>query len=313
MKIKHIIKPIIFIVLFSIIFGILTQIFKQKLLSVPWNTTIKVNGIYNEKKDSYDIMFGGTSHMYCSIIPRQLEEETGVRGYTFTTSQQPMWITYFYIEEFLKYQSPKLIVLDVRELALEDEYAAEGTNRTALDNITLSDTKIQAIKVSIPKKDRASYYFSFIKYHSRWKELKKSDFSIDYLKQTDSERGYVRLTSTTKDITPIEQIDKDLTAPIPAKSLEYLERIVKLLNEKGIELLLIKSPSNPSKEEQMLYNSVDKFANENGIKFINYNLLYDEIGIDINKDFYDKGHLNETGAKKFTTYFGNAITNIWNN
>ncbi|MDF2820522.1 MAG: hypothetical protein K0R15_963 [Clostridiales bacterium] len=85
------------------------------------------------------------------------------------------------------------------------------------------------------------------------------------------------------------------------------------MNEKGIELLLIKSPSNPSKEEQMLYNSVDKFAKEYGVEFINYNLLYEEIGIDIDKDFYDKGHLNEAGAKKFTTYFGSAITNIWNN
>lgn len=311
MKIKRIVKVIIFTSIFAIIFLVLSQIFKHKLLSIPWNTTIKVNGLYNEEKDTYEVMFGGTSHMYCSIIPTQLEDETGIKGYTFTTSQQPVWITYYYIKEFMKYQSPRLIVLDVREMALEEEYAAEGTNRTALDNLRISVDKFEIIKVSVPKEERASFYFPLIKYHTRWKELKKTDFDFDYLKQTDSERGYVRLKNTANDIEPMKHIEENQMSEIPEKSLEYLNKIIDLTKKEGIELLLIKSPSNPNKEEQLLYNSIGAYAEKKGIEFINFNLLYEEIGLDIKTDFYDKGHLNETGANKFTSYFGKIIGSKW--
>ena len=308
---RNISKSILFSILFIGIFLGLTQVFKHKLLAKPWDTSIKINGLYNEERNSFDIMFAGTSHMYSSVIPTQLEEETGIKGYTFATSQQPVWLTYYYIEEFLKYQSPKLIVLDVRELALEDEYAEEGPNRTALDHIKFSNTKLKAIQASVPKEDRPSFYLSFIKYHTRWKELKKADFSLDYLKRTDNERGYVRLTGVGKDIKVYDNVDKNDVRPIPKKCLEYLNKIVKLLEDKGIELILIKSPSNPNAEEQRLYNSVRLYSEDNNLTFLNFNDQYEEIGLNIETDFYDQGHLNQEGASKFTVYIGEIITTYW--
>lgn len=46
-----------------------------------------------------------------------------------------------------------------------------------------------------------------------------------------------------------------------------------------------------------------EIAEENGVTFISYNELFDEIGIDFKTDFYDRAHLNWRGADKFSRYF----------
>ena len=53
----------------------------------------------------------------------------------------------------------------------------------------------------------------------------------------------------------------------------------------------------------MYYNSVENIAKEQGISFVDYNEKYDEIGLDLSADFFDKTHLNFKGADKFSAYF----------
>ena len=45
-----------------------------------------------------------------------------------------------------------------------------------------------------------------------------------------------------------------------------------------------------------------------GYDFKDYSHSYDEIGIDITHDFYNKEHLNIFGAQKYTSYLGGYIT-----
>ena len=43
------------------------------------------------------------------------------------------------------------------------------------------------------------------------------------------------------------------------------------------------------------------------LKFINYNFLYDEVDLDFKNDFFDKGHLNEYGARKVSKHFSKYL------
>ena len=49
-------------------------------------------------------------------------------------------------------------------------------------------------------------------------------------------------------------------------------------------------------------------AAEYGVPFIDYNLMYEELGMDFSADMADDGHLNAPGAAKFTSYFGNYLS-----
>jgi len=73
-------------------------------------------------------------------------------------------------------------------------------------------------------------------------------------------------------------------------------------------LIVTPYPLNPNNSEHIrqlhVYNKVSEIAEEYGITYINYNFLYDEIGIDFETDFADGVHLNYKGNPKFTSYLG---------
>ena len=120
---KHFIFAALFLAVFSLIFIRVSEILEHKSLAEPWNMTLKVEGFYNEPKNSMDLLFFGSSHMYCSIDPVMLQEETGLTSYVFATQQQPLWITCHYMKEALKYQRPEKIFLEVHMVSYQEKYA----------------------------------------------------------------------------------------------------------------------------------------------------------------------------------------------
>ena len=58
---------------------------------------------------------------------------------------------------------------------------------------------------------------------------------------------------------------------------------------------------------------VAALAEEYGVSFIDYNLMWEEIGLDSQLDYRDKGtHLNFGGAKKITKDFGAYLESAYN-
>ena len=85
--------------------------------------------------------------------------------------------------------------------------------------------------------------------------------------------------------------------------------MVKLCEEHGTQLILVKAPTlSPiwydEWEEQM-----EQYAQEHGLLYFNFLEKIDEIGIDWNTDTYDQGlHLNVYGAEKLSRYFGKILS-----
>ena len=90
-NIKRIIGTLCFLMLFYAAFTGTSNLLMHKQVEGRWNMTAKVAGFYNEKPNSFDVMFFGSSHMYCSVDPAVIKEETGLSSYVFATQQQPLW------------------------------------------------------------------------------------------------------------------------------------------------------------------------------------------------------------------------------
>ena len=179
MKNKFLMKSIIFFIIFTLIFVYSSNILRSKQLSKPWDFTMTTSGFYNEKRNTLDVLAFGSSHAYASINPIEIWDKTGLQSYVLATSNQPIWITYYYMKEALKFQKPKVMILDVHMIVDYDkEYGTEAMNYTALNEMKFSKNKVDAIRASAPKKDRVYYYFDLFKYHSRWKDLSKDDFDF---------------------------------------------------------------------------------------------------------------------------------------
>lgn len=306
-KIKVLIRVICFMILLIFLFTKVNSVLMRKSISGAWDMTIKTNGFYNEKEDSIEVMGFGSSHMYCTVNPLVMWDEIGVPSYLLTSQQQPPCVTYYYIKEALKTQSPKVVILETYMFTLEPSQYNEGVYHDAIDFLKPSKNRRELISELVPEGERKNYYIPFLKYHTRWEELTKSDFDNSYLEKKDWLKGHVFLKDSQEIFIDEKVVNSNVRLPIPEENLMYLNKIVELSKEEGFELVFIASPYAVNEAEQGVFNSIGDYAAENGIDFLDFNRLSGEVGLNIEEDFYDIGHTNVKGSEKVTRYIGKYL------
>lgn len=310
-KTKFFCSALAFLVLLALILTPLQRVLARKSLSGAWDMTNKIGGFYNEEEDQFEVMFFGPSHAYAAFSPLEIWEEIGVKSYVFATQQQPLWATYTYIKEALKSQSPALIVVECRMAFGDKEYYAQGDDwgvtYSYMDDIPLSWNKVQLAWHSAPDLEgKTSALFNFMMYHSRWSKLSRSDLTFRRSQARDPYKGFVMLDpqEPLRPRPPIETVTR--SAPLLKKNQHWLEKIIKLCQDEGVELWLVKSPSNLELEEKAMLNTVEATAAKYGVHFHDFNEDYDSIGLKETM-FYDEHHLDALGASRFSRYFADVL------
>ena len=304
MKEKLVIKTVIKIIIFSLIaFGILivlNSIFKPKS-----NYTKIVKNFYKEPKDSLDVVFVGDSTVYRAISPLEMWKQYGIAGYDFSTPAQKVWDNYYSIKEVLQYQKPKVIVLDV-DAFFKSKPMGVGNSTHLYCNMNIGMPKLEGMFDPVQNKSikrQVSLLFPAIRFHSRWSELEKDDFSYDQNEKNAVFKGFlavkkIKKFKTTK--TPVE-------GPfIPNNVKTYLKKIKDEVSKNNCQLLLVSIP-NPKFWNEQKIHSIERWAQANQVPFLDMNTLQ-ELSMDWKKDTSDYGtHLNINGAKKVSNYLGNYL------
>ena len=126
-----VLKVLSFVIIGLIILNVLGKVFIPKWITVKDNRmTYIVKGFYEEPKNSLDVIFMGNSDVYRGISPITLWDEYGIASYNFVSSGQRMWTAYYTLEESLKYQKTKLIVLNM-DSAFNESNSSESNYRKA--------------------------------------------------------------------------------------------------------------------------------------------------------------------------------------
>ncbi len=301
-RIKQFIAIILFIVLFLVSFRYVTHVFNYKMEE---NDT--VGSFYKEPKDSIEVLFVGSSHAYSSFSPMELWNETGIASYNLGTSSQSIPCSYYLIKEGIRTQHPKVIVLETYGVKYDVYYQSTALH-IALDEIPFNKTKIEVLTEFLPRTlesdERLEYYFPIIRFHSRWQELTSADFRARnvFLK------GYHLNCSQKKQQEPVRTTKKK---EVWAGMMEYFQRIVELCEENDVELVLYNAPMAKSDKYRSVtqkMNAFYEYAEEQGISYINFEDLREELDLDYQTDFRDKEHLNLYGARKITTYLAAYLT-----
>ena len=105
--IKHIIQGLIFLLLFGVGLLGLYKVFNWKDTSGDYLSSMEQ--MYNLPNDVIDVAFFGPSVVYCGINPAVLWDEAGIASFNAAISGQDREASYYYIKEFLKKQSPKVV------------------------------------------------------------------------------------------------------------------------------------------------------------------------------------------------------------
>jgi len=270
-------------------------------------TFILADSFYKMEKNSTDVIIVGSSNAFSNINPAILWNNQGIASGIFGGSAQQLWNTYYYLKEVYKYQSPKLVVLEVYYAFMDAQYLDTNNAQTNTLGLNFSLNKMEAINASVPRSDFFNFLFGLPMYHTRYTELIQDP--KNFFKTEDKfgslEYGFYPVFLTTK----IERPNVNFTdkAPIPSKSLKYLNMIIDFAKEHHSQILLLKTPNLQSQDIQNVYNSVGDLAKQRGIKFLDLNQHLDDLQLNFDLDFVDTVHLNDRGSKKVTDYLGNYI------
>ncbi len=265
-----------------------------------------ISEYYKETTD-HDVIFVGDCEVYENFSPITMWEDYGITSYIRGSAQQLIWQSYYLLEETLEYEKPEVVVFNVLSMKY-DTPQKEAYNRMTLDGMKWSKSKVDDIRASMMEDEEfADYVFPILRYHSRWQELTSDDFKYLFTRRPVSQSGYYMRI----DVKPAQ------TFPKPKKlanyefgenSWKYLEKMRKLCEEKGIQLILVKAPSSYPAWYDEWEDQIEEYAKTYELPYYNFLELTDEVGIDFTKDTYDGGlHLNLSGAEKMGAYFGKIL------
>lgn len=296
--------------IFVLLLALLLFIFMSQRVLTPkrfdfgatWDMYLK------EEENSIDVLFYGSSLTYCDISPAVIYDETGITSYVMAGPEQTIPITYFYLLESLKTQSPKTVFIEAssllsaknnRSLKVNITYMPFGKNR-------LDATFGEALPDEIP-----GLLFPLYAYHDRWDELKREDFRIALTGyDRDPLAGYTFL-DRTEPMTGVtaREIDEEDKAENYGRNLSFAGKIVELCEERGIRPIFFISPTlNRIGEEDLL--KIEEDILSLGAEFIDFDREFDEVGFDLSRDFYDNRHTNYRGAEKFSRYLGGRMLSL---
>ncbi len=314
---KLLIKGVAFLLIFTLVFLCVQEVMRYK-----YNERLadRYRAYMNEKENSVDVVFIGSSSTYCDVVPDVMWKECGITAYNLGVVTSAAFISYSQLRFLLevKKQKPKLIVFGFTRIGSNVRASTsakhENSHRKAIEAIPpwwkLKYELLLELKKDNPGQNLITYLFPLLRYHSRWNDIKKSDFrpaeNDDYTKG-----GLFR--NVTADYVVDCHADLFDSGIEPVKpdeySAGYYKKIVELCRENDIEIAVANYPKENTEEWIAIFEALEIFCSENGVQYYDLSTPenWAEIGIDGTSDFMDYDHLNARGAVKASRAFARRL------
>ncbi|MCR4618665.1 MAG: hypothetical protein K5669_10855 [Lachnospiraceae bacterium] len=295
--VKHTVSIVVFALIVFFVIGVTYNVLRWKDTNGDYVSSVEQLKATDD--NLIDVVFAGTSHVYCGVNPAVFWEQKGWACFDMSTSGQDVKSTYYHLKNLLKNQSPKVVYVDLYGI-LSEKHGVEGNIYRNYLSMPFSKNSIEHINSYFPKGEREDYYFRFPIIHTRYRELKKYDY-YEY-----KPNRYLRGEHISWNIG--ESYEPEITEGVlnPGEleewQINWLNDMQSLAREKEFELVFIVLPSFTTFEHQKVYDAVAVYCEENGIGFMDLNRVRTEIGIVKSTDFEDAGHLNAYGAEKVGMY-----------
>lgn len=306
-SVRWILSAVIFLLAGLIIFGWISEVLRRK----AGGSSDMVHSFYALEDHTLDVLCLGSSHGYSAIQPNIMWKEQGITSYVMCSQRQTVATSYYLLKEALQYQQPKVVALESYYFFYNGKYVDEESEvqlRQAADGMRLGKVKMEMLEdflEGMDWKEKLTYYIPFIKYHSRWTDLQNYDFNKKlYLKG-----GILDFTEAVREDTGVPEGRRD----IPEVTLEYLDKIIELCSERGIQLIVYEAPYTQAEgdgsgytKKREITNSLEEYLAEREIPFFYYQKT-NEAGIDYSTDFRDHAHLNTRGAAKISRHLASYM------
>lgn len=298
-KIKETFKLISFILVFLVLLEVCSlTLFSNKSAANFSNKYQDAYSFVNEPDNSIQIAAFGNSDLYSALSPLDLWNEYKNTATVCASPKQTVQDSQSIAECLFKTQKPDIVIIETD--MFYDKAVSQG-NKIALSsnlsdifdalNPDYFDTNIKNI-------------FTVFRFHNKWQ------FSKNMLKKAVYNTHGYNYNNQIVRLSSVNYMEKtDTVEPISKATVKQADKLISYCQEKGAKVILVEMPSVFSWNYQR-HNAVQQYADDNKLPFIDFNLLYDEVGISQTDCFRDMGnHLNYSAAKSVTEYIGKYIRN----
>lgn len=276
----------------------------------------RLKGFYLEENDSLDVVFMGASEVYSDFSPGHAYSSNNITSYLFSTQSNSILNYKAQLKNILSRQNPDLIVIELNGALYDNdgETTKEANLRNYADNVPLDTIKAEWI-AQYGGENTLEYIFPLIKYHSTWKDI-PDDMLYQKTVADDRLRGYSYLKgilnearifqSTQRSMNSMLQKSAGSKKPLGALEEQTLRELLQFCRDEQLDnVVFTRFPHivvmrTFSRFERS--NTVADIVNEYGYDYLNFELNYEQTGLDETTDFYNLDHLNVYGQKKFTDY-----------
>lgn len=235
----------------SVVMALLIFMRLGYVLAANYDGNQSMDGFYRLDRDSVDVVFYGSSHVYSGVNVAALWDDHGIAGYDMAGTMQTLWNSYYNMKETLKYQSPRLMVVDLYGILIEDEYYGSTNVIKNVSSMRFSLNKIRNVWSSVPHEEFLPYLLSYPLTHENYKELGRGNYD-ESANNIGGEwyKGYKPSYAVTQfDTLPQVKVSSEKRLPT-RKNREYLDKMIRLAREYQIQLAFIVVPYEGIDDEE---------------------------------------------------------------
>lgn len=291
-----VIKEIIYTSAFLLALAAFTAGFSDLILPYRDGYGALWDSYVEEEKDSVDMLFLGSSLVYCDVIPAVIYEETESSAYVMAAPQLTMSQTYFYLRHCLKTQSPSIIFIESAGLLFPKymEYS-----RINIGYMPFSLNRLGATFLAAEKEEWLGLMFPPYLYGSLWEDAFDIEKELGKKFLFDPLGGYTYLNETVSQDKNTERNLFEFENSDLENNAKYLEKIIDLCNKNNIRLIFYSSPMYKPFEARQ-YELIEETLNKYNAEYIDFNKDQKVFDFNREEDYYDIFHLNIRGAVKFS-------------
>ena len=267
---------------------------------------------YQQPEDSIDVLVLGTSCAYSGVNTNVLWAEYGIAAYNLCCAEQPYWVSYHYLVEALKTQSPKLILLDAKAAIYQDDYSPRGRTILATYGIRSFDTRLKAIAACVGEENMLDFVLAFPQLHSLYKDIDAESFVYppDNGDRGTVWKGFIEMDETELHSRPVT-VWPGPKSPLNARQKDYFCKTLQLAKEHDIPVLVVAFPNPDYANDHAYCNALWEVAEAYDADVMNYNDPKVRTGLMYSTDFADWQHLNVKGSVTFSRRLGSDLKEMY--
>ena len=310
----NLISCIVFLAIAGFIFIHLTYVFRPK----PRTGRAILLDYYNEEKNTIDVVSIGASGTYRFFNPMTAWDKAGITSHTYAVASMQASAYMTAIRDIERTQSPKLYLIDARRFSTFDTVTEiDASVQRYMNSLDITLNRFAGLKYfcdlnDIPISDSLPTYLDLVQYHDNYYALwSKWHWSHVFNRGRSVKncfKGFLASNHVRRD-KQFAGISTDEETELPPNILKVYTEFLDYCKKRSLPVVLVVTPSDFSRDSWVQYNTMARIAEEYGIPYLNLNTkeIYEDMGLDFERDFYNPHHMNINGAEKYTAYMTDYI------